>query len=69
MDAYILLEMIVMEGSEKKFTLEELKQYDGKDGRPAYIAYKGKDLTEKMAQAPHGEETLERVKPVGILVS
>ena len=81
-----------MEGPEKKFTLEELKQYDGKNGRPAYIAYKGKvydvtddylwidgdhqgehsagkDLTEKMAQAPHGEETLERVKPVGILVS
>ncbi len=24
------------------FTLEELKNYDGKDGRPAYIAYKGK---------------------------
>lgn len=23
-------------------TLEELKQYDGKEGRPAYIAYKGK---------------------------
>ena len=33
---------------EKKFTLEELKQYDGKDGRPAYIAYKGKvyDVTD-----------------------
>ena len=28
-------------------TLEELKQYDGKDGRPVYVAYKGKvyDLT------------------------
>ena len=26
----------------KKFTLEELKQYDGKNGRPAYFAYKGK---------------------------
>ena len=81
-----------MESSEKKFTLEELKQYDGKDGRPAYIAYKGKvydvtddflwvdgdhqgehvagkDLTEEMSQAPHGEETLERVKQIGILVS
>lgn len=33
---------------ERKFTLEELKQYDGKDGRPAYIAYKGKvyDVTD-----------------------
>ena len=80
-----------MEGAEKKFTLEELKQYDGKNGKPAYIAYKGKvydvtdnylwldgnhqgeheagkDLTEEMAQAPHGEETLERVKLIGILV-
>jgi predicted heme/steroid binding protein len=28
--------------SEKQFTVEELKQYDGKDGKPAYIAYKGK---------------------------
>lgn len=27
---------------EKKFTLEELKHFDGKDGRPAYIAYRGK---------------------------
>jgi predicted heme/steroid binding protein len=83
---------VILESSGKKFTLEELKQYDGKDGRPAYIAYKGKvydvtddflwvdgdhqgehvagkDLTEEMSQAPHGEETLERVKQIGILVS
>lgn len=48
MDAHTLLEMIVMEGPEKKFTLEELKSYDGKNGRPAYIAYKGKvyDVTD-----------------------
>jgi predicted heme/steroid binding protein len=26
----------------KQFTLEELKQFDGKDGRPLYVAYKGK---------------------------
>ena len=37
-----------MEGSEKRFTIEELKRYDGKDGRPAYIAYQGKvyDVTD-----------------------
>lgn len=37
-----------MEDELKKFTLEELKQFDGRDGRPAYIAYKGKvyDVTE-----------------------
>jgi predicted heme/steroid binding protein len=26
----------------KKITLEELKQYNGKNGKPAYIAYQGK---------------------------
>ena len=26
----------------KKFTLEQLKQYDGKNGKPAYIANNGK---------------------------
>ena len=31
-----------MEGTERKFTLEELKQYDGREGRPAYIAFNGK---------------------------
>jgi len=80
------------EGAERKFTLEELKQYDGREGRPAYIAYRGKvydvtdsylwlggdhqgqheagkDVTNEMAFAPHGEEVLERVKLVGVLVS
>jgi len=84
--------LVVLEGAERKFTLEELKRYDGREGRPAYIAYKGKvydvtdsylwidgdhqgqhvagrDLTEEIALAPHGEETLERVKLVGVLVS
>jgi len=77
--------------AERKFTSEELKQYDGKEGRPAYIAFRGKvydvtdnylwtdgdhqgehaagkDLTEAMANAPHGEENLERVKLIGVLV-
>jgi len=81
-----------LESSEKKFTLEELKQYDGRNGRPAYIAYKGKvydvtesilwiggdhqgqheagkDITDEMKFAPHGEETLDRVKLIGVLVS
>jgi predicted heme/steroid binding protein len=79
-----------MESAGRKFTLDELKQYDGKEGRPAYIAYNGKvydvtgdylwtdgdhqgehtagkDLTEEMKLAPHSEETLERIKQVGIL--
>ncbi len=30
-----------METLGRKFTVDELKQYDGKEGRPAYIAYKG----------------------------
>jgi len=25
----------------KEFTLEDLKQYDGQDGRPSYVAYDG----------------------------
>ena len=29
-------------GQEKEFTFEELAKYDGKDGKPAYIAYNGK---------------------------
>jgi pyruvate ferredoxin oxidoreductase beta subunit len=35
-------------GELKKFTLEELAKFDGKEGRPAYVAYKGKvyDLSE-----------------------
>jgi predicted heme/steroid binding protein len=80
-----------LEGAQRKFTLEELKQYDGREGRPAYVAYKGKvydvtdnflwidgdhqgehtagkDLTEAMATAPHGEENLKRVKLIGVLV-
>lgn len=34
--------------SEKQFTSEELKEYNGKNGKPAYIAYKGKvyDVTD-----------------------
>jgi len=83
--------VLQLEGKLKKFTLEELKQYNGRDGRPAYIAYKGKvydvtdsalwldgdhqgqheagkDLTGDIALAPHGEEMLQKVKLIGVLV-
>ena len=66
-------------GGEKQFTIAELSRYDGKEGRAAYLAFKGKvydatgsrlwkdgkhqathfagaDLTEVIANAPHGEE-------------
>jgi predicted heme/steroid binding protein len=75
----------------RKFTLKELEEYDGKGGKPAYIAYKGKvydvsesslwidgdhlgmhqagkDLTEELAIAPHGDEVLERITLIGVLV-
>ncbi len=40
-DSLIPLVGVVL-SSQKQFTLDELKKYDGKDGKPAYIAYKGK---------------------------
>ncbi len=75
----------------RKFTLKELEEYNGKGGKPAYIAYKGKvyevsnsglwgggdhmgmhqaakDLTNELGLAPHGEETLQRIKLIGVLV-
>jgi predicted heme/steroid binding protein len=75
----------------RTITLDELRQFDGKNGKPAYIAYRGKiydvtqsklwtngdhmgmhdpgkDLTEEIDLAPHGDETLKRVKIVGNLV-
>ena len=80
-----------MVGAERKFTLEELKQYDGRDGRPAYVACKGKvydvtdsflwtggdhqgqheagkDITNEILSAPHGEEVFDKVKLVGVLI-
>lgn len=86
------MELTALGTELRKFTLEELKQFDGREGRPAYIAFKGKvydvtdsylwldgdhqgqhvagkDLTDEISFAPHGEETLERVKQIGELVS
>ena len=74
-----------------RFTREELAQYNGKDGAPAYIAYRGgvydvtnsflwqrgrhqvlhmagQDLTGSLDQAPHGEDLLDRVPIVGVLI-
>jgi predicted heme/steroid binding protein len=75
----------------RKFTIKELEEYNGKNGKPAYIAYQGKvydlsqsslwdggehmgmhqagkDLTEELELAPHGEEVLKRAKLIGVLV-
>lgn len=77
----------------KNITVKELEEYNGKDGKPVYVAYKGKvydlsqsnlwnggkhmgshqagkDITEEVKLAPHGEEVLERekVKLVGRLL-
>jgi predicted heme/steroid binding protein len=74
----------------QKFTNQELGKFNGKDGKPAYVAYKGnvydvtdssqwmdgdhighaagEDLTEQMEIAPHGEDVMEKMKVVGVLV-
>jgi predicted heme/steroid binding protein len=74
----------------KRYTRAELAQADGKEGRPAWIAFRGKvydvsqsflwkggrhmatheagrDLTNVLVQAPHGEDLLERVPVIGLL--
>jgi 2-oxoglutarate ferredoxin oxidoreductase subunit alpha len=73
-----------------KMTRETLKQYDGREGRKAYTAYRGKvydvtespfwesgehqgmhiageDLTEALAEAPHGEEVFKNFRVVAAL--
>ena len=74
----------------KKFSISELNQFNGKNGKPTYVGYKGKvydltdssqwidgdhighmagqDLTEEMEIAPHGEEVMEKMKVVGVLI-
>jgi predicted heme/steroid binding protein/CheY-like chemotaxis protein/uncharacterized membrane protein len=78
-------------GGERLFTVAELAQYDGKEGRAAYIAFKGKvydatsshlwkdgihremhvagrDMTEAITRAPHGEEVLGKLPILGNLM-
>ncbi len=73
-------------------TPDGLCQFDGKDGRPAYIAYKGtiydvtksrlwksgmhvmkhaagSDLTDMLKNAPHGEDKVLGLAPVGKLIA
>jgi len=82
----------MVKGSEvrENLTPEELANHDGREGKPAYIAYKGKvydvtgsvlwsggrhqalheagrDLTEALKSAPHGEEFIKRFPVVGYL--
>ena len=75
----------------KKFSFEELRQYNGQGGKPVYVAFNGKvydvssssswsggthkvahqagkDLTQEIMSAPHGEEVFAKVKQVGVLV-
>jgi predicted heme/steroid binding protein len=88
---YNTLKVTFLAQEQRKFTSKELEEYNGKNGKPAYIAYQGKvydlsqsslwgggehmgmhqagkDLTEELELAPHGEEVLERAKLIGVLV-
>ncbi len=88
---YRALKVTFLAEEPRKFTSRELEEYNGKNGKPAYIAYQGKvydlsqsslwgdgehmgmhqagkDLTEELELAPHGEEVLERAKLIGVLV-
>jgi len=76
----------------RDMTAEELSRFDGKEGRPAYFAYRGQvydvtgsrlwkagnhvgrhpagfDLTDALKQAPHGEEKVSSMPPVGALIA
>jgi predicted heme/steroid binding protein len=89
--AFVQYSKVTLLTELRKFTIKELEEYNGKNGKPAYAAYKGKvydlsqsslwsggehmgmhqagkDLTEELELAPHGQENLERVKLVGELV-
>jgi predicted heme/steroid binding protein len=82
---------IKIQSNKRDFNIEELAQFNGKENRPAYIAYKGNiyevthsklwkdgshlkkhhagfDLTDMIAQAPHGEEKILSMPLVGKLI-
>jgi predicted heme/steroid binding protein len=44
----ILSNVVLYVETNRKFTLDELGKFDGKEGRPAYVAHKGKvyDVTD-----------------------
>ena len=78
------------DGTIKSYTVDELAEYNGKDGNPAYVAVngiiydvtdveawtggthngnmEGKDVTDAITKAPHGESTLKDLEIVGELV-
>jgi predicted heme/steroid binding protein len=39
---YELLKVAFLAEEPRRFTLKELEEYNGKGGKPAYVAYKGK---------------------------
>jgi len=82
----------ILPQNKNRLTIEELSYFDGKENRPAYIAYRekiydvssskfwkegshmvkhlaGNDLTDFLGAAPHGEEKVFQMPPIGELVS
>ncbi len=47
---------------DKEFTRKQLSRFDGKEGRPAYIAYRGKlyDVTESFLWMRGGHQALHQ---------
>jgi predicted heme/steroid binding protein len=76
----------------KELTLEQLAAFDGREGRPAYLAYRGiiydvtnshlwkagahmikhhagRDLTDVLKDAPHGEDKVLAMPQVGMCIA
>lgn len=78
---------LIVASDSKVFSIKELAEFDGKDGRKSYTAYEGVvydvtdsklwklgehfglnagvDLTERMAEAPHGDEVFAGFEVLG----